>query len=339
MSAYNITVIPGDGIGLEVTDAAVEIVNATGIKVNWEKVNAGQMVYEKTGELVPQEVYDSIESNKIVLKGPITTPIGTGFRSINVALRKKYDLYSNIRPVNNRWKTNEKPIDMVIFRENTEGLYIGIEEEISPNEYRSIKKITRKGSERILIKAFEYAKHNNKDKVTVAHKANILKMTDGLFLEVAREIADKYQITLDEVIIDNMCMQMVMNPSQFDVIVTMNLYGDILSDLGAGLVGGLGLIPGSNIGDDIAIFEAVHGSAPDIAGENIANPIAITLSAAMMLRHMGEEKRAVLIEKSINQVLRKGIIRTKDLGGENSTEEMKAEIIREMKVKMRNENQ
>jgi isocitrate dehydrogenase (NAD+) len=333
MKKYNVTLIPGDGIGPEVTKAAVEIVNSTGIEIIWEIVNAGQDVFDEKGILIPDEVYESIEKNKVVLKGPITTPIGKGFRSINVALRKKYDLYANIRPISNLWKNDGKPIDMVIFRENTEGLYIGIEHEITKDHFISIKKTTREGSERILDKAFEYAKNNAKEKVTLAHKANILKMTDGLFLEVGRETSKKYQIPLEEVIIDNMCMQMVMNPSQFDLIVTMNLYGDILSDLGAGLVGGLGLIPSANIGDEIAMFEAVHGSAPDIAGKNLANPIAITLSAAMMLRHLGETKAAESIESSINRVLLKGEIRTKDLGGNNTTIEMKDAIIKEMKVK------
>lgn len=339
MSLYNVTVIPGDGIGEEVTKATIEIVNATGVNIKWDEVNAGQKVYEETGVLIPEEVFNSIEKNKVALKGPITTPIASGFRSINVELRKKYNLYANIRPITNKWNKDKELIDMVIFRENTEGLYIGIEEKISDDEYISIKKITRNGSERILKKAFDYARDNNISKVTVAHKANILKYTDGLFLDVARELSELYKIDIEEVIIDNMCMQMVMNPSRYNLIVTMNLYGDILSDLGAGLVGGLGLIPGSNIGDDIAIFEAVHGSAPDIAGKNIANPIALTLSAAMMLRYLGENKKATLIEESIENVLSTAIVRTKDLGGNNTTDEIKVAIIEEMKVKMKDENE
>jgi isocitrate dehydrogenase (NAD+) len=328
MKSYEITLIPGDGIGPEVTDAAVKILAATGTKINWDVVNAGKTTFEEIGELVPDNVYQSIEKNKIALKGPITTPLGSGFRSINVALRKKYDLYANIRPI----KSLDGSINMVIYRENTEGLYIGIEKKISDDHFESIKKITRKGSERILKKAFEYAKKTGKDKVTVVHKANILKMTDGLFLNIARETAATYDIPMEDFIIDNMCMQMVMDPGQFDLVVTMNLYGDILSDLGAGLVGGLGLIPGANIGEDIAIFEAVHGSAPDIAGKGYANPIAVTRSAALMLRHLGELDRAQMIEDAIDAVLRKGRVKTRDLGGTNSTNEITEAIISEMKV-------
>lgn len=328
MKTHIITLIPGDGIGPEVAAAAVEIVEATGLSIEWETVNAGAAVYEAVGELVPQSVYDSIEKNKVALKGPITTPIGSGFRSINVALRKRYDLFANIRPI----KSLDGSIDMLIFRENTEGLYIGIEKEVSEGHRESIKKITRVGSERLLRKAFAYAAHAGESEVTVAHKANILKLTDGLFLEVARELAPEYNLTLNEVIIDNMCMQMVMNPGQFGIVATMNLYGDILSDLGAGLVGGLGLIPGANIGQEIAIFEAVHGSAPDIAGKGWANPIALTRSAAMMLRHLGEDKQGDRIDAAIDAVLRKGSIRTRDLGGTHSTAALTAAIINEMKV-------
>ena len=331
MKEYRVTLIPGDGIGPEVSKAAVEIVKATGVTINWEEVNAGQKVFEACGVLVPDEVYESIEKNKVVLKGPITTPIGSGFRSINVALRKKYDLYTNIRPIANGWEGEKKPIDMVIFRENTEGLYIGLEHKISEDHIIAVKKVSRKGSERILRKAFEYAQLNDIDKVTVVHKANILKLADGFFLKVARELSDEYKIAIDEIIVDNMCMQMVMNPSQFKVIVTMNLYGDILSDLGAGLVGGLGLIPGANMGDDIAIFEAVHGSAPDIAGKGFANPIAITKSAAMMLRHLKEFEAAKNIEEAIDKVLFKGEVKTRDLGGTATTQEMKDAIIKEIK--------
>ncbi len=327
---YKITLIPGDGIGPEVVESARKVVEATGLPVEWEIVNAGETVYKETGVLVPDAVFESIERNKIALKGPITTPIGTGFRSINVQLRKKYDLYSNVREVKNipGIKTPFDNVDMVIFRENTEGLYIGIEEQIDEDTAHSIKRITRKGSLRIAKAAFDYAVKHGKKKVTVAHKANILKLSDGLFLNCVREVAKDYpQVELKEVIIDNMCMQMVINPSQFDVIVTTNLYGDILSDLAAGLVGGLGIVPGSNIGEDIAIFEAVHGSAPDIAGKNLANPTAVILSAVSMLNHLGEKDRATMIIDSICEVMEEGKNMTKDLGGNATTTQITDAII------------
>ncbi|MGL4392700.1 MAG: isocitrate/isopropylmalate dehydrogenase family protein [Fusobacteriaceae bacterium] len=334
---YNITLIPGDGIGPEVASATKKVVDSTGVKINWEEVNAGAEVYEKIGSLVPDEVYASIEKNKIALKGPITTPIGKGFRSINVMLRKKYDLYSNVRPSRNfkGIDTPFKNVNMIIFRENTEGLYIGEEKQIDNDTVEAIKRITRKGSTRICREAFVYARKMNKKNISVAHKANILKMTDGLFLECAREVAKDYpEISVKEVIIDNMCMQMVSNPSQFEVIVTMNLYGDILSDLAAGLVGGLGVVPSANIGKDIAIFEAVHGSAPDIAGKNLANPTALILSAVMMLNHIGEKDKAKIIEQSVEEVLAEGKIKTKDLGGNSSTSEYTDEIIKKIKSKL-----
>jgi isocitrate dehydrogenase (NAD+) len=275
-------------------------------------------------------VYKSIEKNKIALKGPITTPIGTGFRSINVHLRKKYNLYANIRPIQSMENTKSRysDLDFTIFRENTEGLYIGIENKISDNEVEAIKKVTTLGSERIIRKAFEYAKDNDVSTETVAHKANILKMSDGLFLNTAREISKDYpKIELSEVIIDNLCMQLVMNPEQYKIIVTMNLYGDIISDLGAGLIGGLGLVPGANIGEDISIFEAVHGSAPDIAGKNIANPTALLKSGIMMLKYIGEYESAEKIEKALKKVYSEGKILTKDLGGTANTTEFTQAII------------
>ncbi len=332
MKIYEITLVPGDGIGPEVSQAAVEIIEATGVRILWEEVNAGKKVFEETGSLIPDSVFKSIEKNRVVLKGPITTPIGSGFRSVNVALRKKYDLYANIRPVKSMKGLGSRyeDVDMTIFRENTEGLYIGIERVVDEDCVEAVKKITRSASTKLLKKAFEYAKENGYDKLTVAHKANILKLADGLFLEVAREMAKGYDLRLEEVIIDNMCMQMVMKPAQFGVIATMNLYGDILSDLGSGLVGGLGMIPGANIGDDTAIFEAVHGSAPDIAGKGLANPIALTLSGAMMLRHIGEADAAEKIEKAVSKVIEEGKVRTADLGGNASTEDMKNEIICKM---------
>ncbi|TDT72523.1 isocitrate dehydrogenase (NAD+) [Hypnocyclicus thermotrophus] len=321
---YNVTLIPGDGIGPEIAAITKKIIDATKVKINWEEVNAGIDVYEKTGELVPNNVFESIEKNKIALKGPITTPIGKGFRSINVQLRKKYDLYSNVREVKSfeGIKSRYENIDMVIFRENTEGLYIGKENKIDEETVEAIKVITKKGSTRIVKAAFEYAKKNNKKVVTVAHKANILKFADGLFLNCAREVAKDYpEIELKEVIIDNMCMQMVINPNQFEVIVTMNLYGDILSDLAAGLIGGLGMAPGANIGEDIAIFEAVHGSAPDIAGKNLANPTALLLSGISMLRYLGENKRADIILTALKETFKEGKVLTKDLGGNATTTE------------------
>ncbi|WP_066501364.1 isocitrate/isopropylmalate dehydrogenase family protein [Abyssisolibacter fermentans] len=331
---YNITLIPGDGIGPEVTDSARKIIDATGVNIKWDVVNAGASVYEKRGVLVPDEVYSSIEKNKIVLKGPITTPIGCGFRSINVMLRKKYDLFANIRPVKkiNGLVTPFNDIDLVIFRENTEGLYSGVENQRDNDTAEAIKIITRKASMRIAREAFIYAKNNNKCKVAVVHKANIMKLTDGLFLDCVREVSiDFPEIELQEVIVDNMCMQLVMNPSKYEVIVTTNLYGDILSDLCAGLIGGLGLVPGANIGNDIAIFEAVHGSAPDIAGKNLANSIAVILSGAMMLNYIGEKEKSNLIINAVHKTISEGKYLTKDLGGTASTTDMTDAIIENLR--------
>ena len=330
-----VTLIPGDGIGPEISKSVTDIFEAAGVEVEFEIENAGEKVYNETGELIPESLYKSIEKNKVALKGPITTPIGKGFRSINVYLRKKYDLYSNIRPIKTLpgIKTRYENIDLVIFRENTEGLYIG-EEKFENEEQTSaiaIKRITKKGSFRIIKAAFEYAKANNLNKVTVVHKANILKITDGLFLDTAREIAKDYPgITVEEVIIDNMCMQLVINPEKYQIIVTMNLYGDILSDLCAGLVGGLGLAPGANIGEDIAVFEAVHGSAPDIAGQNKANPLALLFTSIDMLKYLKENEKAEQIEKAVLRVLEKGEVLTADLGGSATTEELTAEIIKNL---------
>ncbi len=330
---YNITLIKGDGIGPEVSMATKKIIDATGIKINWDIVNAGQNIFESTGELIPNRVYESIERNKIALKGPITTPIGTGFRSINVHLRKKYDLYANIRPIQSMENTKSRysNVDFTIFRENTEGLYIGIENKISDDEVEAIKKVTTLGSERIIRKAFEYAKDNGIDEVTVAHKANILKLADGLFLNMARKVSEEYPlIKLSEVIIDNLCMQLVMNPEQYKIIVTMNLYGDIISDLGAGLIGGLGLVPGANIGEKISIYEAVHGSAPDIAGKNLANPTALLKSGIMMLKAIGAFEQGIRIENALKKVYSDGMVLTRDLGGTATTSEFTEAIINEL---------
>ena len=330
-----ITLIPGDGIGYEISESLVKIFDAAKVTIEFETENAGSDVYEKTGELIPESLYESVERNKIAIKGPITTPIGKGFRSINVYLRKKYDLYTNFRPSRNLpgIETRYDNIDLAIFRENTEGIYIG--EEKYENEEKTsaiaIKRITKKGSKRIIQSAFEYAKNNGISKVTVVHKANILKFTDGMFLDIVREISKEYEnIQLEELIIDNMCMQLVTNPERFKVIVTMNLYGDILSDLVAGLVGGLGVAPGANIGDDIAIFEAVHGSAPDIAGQNKANPLALLLSSIEMLKYLKLDNFAKNIENAILKTLTDGC-KTADLGGSATTTEFTDKIIENLK--------
>ncbi len=329
-----VTLIPGDGIGLEISKAMQQVVEATGAPIEFEEVVVGQLAYEQTGELLPENVLDSISANKIAIKGPIATPIGKGFRSINVQLRKEYDLYTNMRPVQSHAgiETRYENIDHIIFRENTEDLYAGIEEKISDDEMHSIKVITRQGSERIARKAFEYAEKTGSDKVTVVTKANIMKLTDGLFLDVAREVAAEYaDIELEEVLIDNMCMQLVMYPEKYHIILTQNLYGDILSDLCAGLVGGLGLIPGANIGDDIAIFEAVHGTAPDIAGQNKANPTALILSAAMMLEHMELQKEADMIREALAETLKNPATRTADVNGTATTTEFTEALIGNLK--------
>lgn len=328
-----VTLIKGDGIGPEICDSMKKVLKALGLKVEFEEVNAGASVFEKENTFIPDEVFKSIEKNKIAIKGPITTPIGHGFRSINVELRKKYDLFANIRPIKSikNIKTKYENVDMVIFRENTEDLYMGLEEKISEDEFHSIKVITRKKSERIIKAAFKYAKKFNRKKVTIVTKANIMKFTDGLFLNVGREIANSFpDIEFEELLVDNTAMQMVLNPNKFDVIVTENLYGDILSDLGAGLVGGLGLIPGVNKGEDISIYESVHGSAPDIAGKNLANPIAILLTASLMLDDIGEENLSEKLRKSIEKTMEDKKNHTKDLGGEASLEKITQEIIKNL---------
>ncbi len=331
---YNVTMIAGDGIGPEISNAVAKIIDAAGVKINWDKVEAGAGVMEKYGTPLPEQVFESIRKNKVALKGPITTPVGSGFRSVNVAIRKELELYANVRPLKiHAEKFANKPnIDMVVFRENTEGLYVGIEHYVGDEAAESIKIITRKASRRIVRSAFEYAVRENRKKVTAVHKANILKFSDGLFLEEARKVAAEYaesnpEIEFDDKIVDNMCMQMVQYPEQYDVLVMPNLYGDIVSDLGAGLIGGLGLAPGMNLGDDIAVFEAVHGSAPDIAGQNKANPVALLFSAVLMLRHLGEKEAADKIENAASEVLNEGKVLTADLGGSSSTDEITDAII------------
>ncbi|SMP48153.1 isocitrate/isopropylmalate dehydrogenase family protein [Anoxynatronum buryatiense] len=326
---YKVVLIPGDGIGPEVAEATRKIVGATGVEIDWLVVEAGTAVLDKTGELIPQSVFDAIEAHRVVLKGPITTPIGGGFKSINVLLRQKYELYANMRPVTSYPEIGKySEVDLVIFRENTEDLYAGREVRVSEDEVHGIKVITRQASENIVRAAFEYSKRKKRQKVCAVHKANIMKMADGLFLEASRNVAADYpDIEYSEVIVDNMCMQLVMYPEKFDVVVTENLYGDILSDLAAGLVGGLGLIPSANIGKDCAIFEAVHGSAPDIAGKGIANPIALTLSAAMMLDYLGETTAASRVRTAVYRVLKAGIELTPDLGGKGTTKKLTGVVI------------
>lgn len=332
---YNVTLIDGDGIGPEITKATVEIIEAAGVKINWEKCLAGARAYEKYGDTIPEATIKSIEKNKVCLKAPITTPIGTGFKSVNVALRRHFDLYANVRPSKNlpAIKTPFDDVDLVIIRENTEDIYAGIEHKIDEETIHGVKLITKKGCERICEFAFDYAIKNNRKKVGVVTKANISKLADGMFLNTFREVAKNYQnIETHEILVDNLCMQLVQKPSQFDVLVMPNLYGDIVSDLCAGLIGGLGVAQSANIGESCAIFEAVHGSAPDIAGKGIANPTGLLRSAIMMLNYLGEIEASQNIENALFEVLKEGKILTKDLGGDATTEEFKQEIIKKLEV-------
>lgn len=327
---YTITLIPGDGIGPEITAAMRRVVDATGVRIEWETVEAGADVIEKYGTPLPDVVLDSIRRNKVAIKGPITTPIGSGFRSVNVALRKELNLYACLRPTFTMpgVKTRYTDIDLVIVRENTEDLYAGIERMVDDDTAESIKLITRGASERVAKFAFEYARAEGRTKVTAVTKANIMKYSDGLFLEAVRAIAAGYPaIEFEERLIDNMCMQLVMKPELYDVIVTENLYGDILSDLCAGLVGGLGVAPGANIGDGVAVFEPVHGSAPKYAGLNKVNPTAQILSAQLMLKHLGETAAADRVLKATQAVIAAGETVTYDLGGSAGTAEMADAII------------
>lgn len=325
-----ITVFKGDGIGPEICDAVVRILKAANAPLRYSCFEVGEAEYNRNGKLIPDEAYASFEKNKILLKAPITTPIGKGFRSLNVTLRNAYDLYANIRPAksNTAVHTPFTNIDIVTFRENTEDLYVGVEEQIDENTVHATKIITRKASTRIIRDAFEYAVTNNRHKVTCVHKANILKMSDGLFLDIFHEIAREYPtIQSDDKIVDNVCMQLVMRPETFDVMVMPNLYGDIVSDLTSGLIGGLGLLPSCNLGDEYAMFEAVHGSAPDIAGQHIANPTALLWSACMMLEHLGETTCAASIRKAVDEVLMEAKVLTPDLHGTAKTEEYRDAII------------
>lgn len=322
MAKHTITLIPGDGIGPEVTAAVVRIIEAAGVEVEWETHFAGAQALEKFGDTLPQNLLDSILRNKIALKGPITTPVGKGFTSVNVGLRKTLDLYANLRPVRAlpNVPCRYPELDLVVVRENTEDLYSGIEHVVVPGVVESIKVITAKASTRIAEFAFRYAINENRKKVTAVHKANIMKLSDGLFLQCFRDVAERHpEITADDKIVDNACMQLVMRPEQFDILLLENLYGDIVSDLCAGLVGGLGLVPGANIGKLGAVFEAVHGSAPDIAGQGIANPTALLQSGILMLRYIEERDAAERIEKSMLKVFADGQVRTRDIGGTAST--------------------
>ena len=319
-----ITVFKGDGIGPEIVDAVLQILMAAKAPLAYECFEVGEAEYERNGKLIPDAAFASFEKNRILLKAPITTPIGKGFRSLNVTLRNKYDLYANIRPAksNTAVKTPFDHVDIVTFRENTEDLYVGVEEQIDADTVHATKIITRKASTRIIRDAFAYARANGRKKVTCVHKANILKMSDGMFLSIFQEIAKDYpDIEADDKIVDNVCMQLVMRPETFDVMVMPNLYGDIVSDLTSGLIGGLGLLPSSNIGTDYAMFEAVHGSAPDIAGKHIANPTALLWSACMMLEHLQEGECAANIRKAVDAVLMEQKYLTPDLHGSSTTEE------------------
>jgi isocitrate dehydrogenase (NAD+) len=332
--AHKITLIPGDGIGSEITGAVVRIIEASGVEIEWESFIAGAEALSRYGDPLPEPVLESIRRNRIALKGPLTTPVGTGFTSVNVRLRKTLDLYANLRPVRNLpgLTTPFGDLDMVVVRENTEDLYSGIEHVVVPGVVESLKIITEKASTRIARFAFDYARRENRKKVTAIHKANIMKLSDGLFLDCFRKVAAEYpEIAADDKIVDNACMQLVMKPQQFDVMLLENLYGDIISDLAAGLVGGLGVVPGANIGELGAVFEAVHGSAPDIAGKNMANPTALLQTAVMMLRHLDERAAADLIERSLIHTLAVKQVRTRDLGGTASTTEYTEAIVASMR--------
>ena len=335
---HAITLIPGDGIGPEVTAAVVRILEAAGVKIEWDVHAAGVLALEQFGDPLPAALIDSIRRNKVALKGPVTTPIGKGFTSVNVGLRKTLDLFANLRPV---WNLPGAPsrfehVDIVIVRENTEDLYAGLEHTIVPGVVESLKIITERASTRIGRFAFEHARRHGRKKVTAVHKANIMKLSDGLFLESVRAVGREFpDIAYDEKIIDATCMHLVMRPEQFDVMVLPNLYGDIVSDLCAGLVGGLGVVGAANLGTEIGVFEAVHGSAPDIAGKNIANPTALLLSAVLMLRHIGEDQAATRIMSALAVVMASADARTRDLGGTASTDEFADAVATEVKKRFR----
>jgi isocitrate dehydrogenase (NAD+) len=331
--AHIITLIPGDGIGPEVSSAVVRIIESAGVEVQWETHYAGAQALEKFGSTLPEELLESIKRNRVALKGPITTPVGKGFTSVNVGLRKALDLYANVRPVRAlpNVPCRYPELDLVVVRENTEDLYSGVEHVVVPGVVESIKIITEKASTRIARYAFEFSRREHRKKVTAIHKANIMKLSDGLFLDCFRNVAKDYpELEADDKIVDNACMQLVMRPEQFDVMLLENLYGDIVSDLCAGLIGGLGLVPGANIGELGAVFEAVHGSAPDIAGQGIANPTALLQSGILMLRHLGERGAADRIERALLKVYADGHVRTRDVGGTSRTNEFARAVVEAM---------
>jgi isocitrate dehydrogenase (NAD+) len=328
-----IVLIPGDGIGPEVTAACCRVVAAAGVDIDWVPADAGLEAIEKHGEPLPDVTLDLIRKHRVALKGPCTTPVGKGFRSINVRLRKDLDLYASVRPVNSLpgVKTPYENVDLVVVRENTEGLYAGLEHQIVPGVIESLRVITKPACERIVRYAFEHARHHGRHRVTFCHKADVMRLTDGLFLECARSVADEFPfIQFEEKPIDNVCLDLALDPTKYDVLVMENLFGDVISDLCAGLVGGLGVVPGANLGSRYAVFEAVHGSAPDIAGQGKANPIAIVRSAAMMLDHVGERAAAVRIERAVVKTLQAGVGLTRDLGGTGNTESITAEIVKHL---------
>lgn len=329
---YRVTLIPGDGIGPEVAEAAVRAVNATGVAIDWERVELTGKIIEESREELPAAVLESVQRTRVGLKGPVTTPIAGGFQSVNVALRKALDLYANVRPVRTlpglKTRYQDVQIDLIIFRENTEDLYAGLEHEVVKDVVTSLKVITRRASERIARFTFEYARRLGRKRITAVHKANIMKLGDGLFLRCTREVAREYpELEYKELIVDNASMQLVLRPEQFDVLLMPNLYGDIVSDLAAGLVGGLGIVPGANIGEECAVFEAVHGSAPDIAGKGLANPTALMLSAVMMLEHLGEIQAARKLQRAIEKVYQEGRSLTPDVGGAASTQEFTDAVV------------
>jgi isocitrate dehydrogenase (NAD+) len=328
-----ITLIPGDGIGPEVTAAVVRIFKAAGLDIEWERYDAGVTAFKRFNQSLPAELLDSIRRNKVALKGPVTTPIAEGITSVNVGLRKALDLYANLRPVRNLpgVESRYQNVDLVIVRENTEDLYSGLEHEVVPGVVESLKIITERASTRIAQFAFTHAKVNGRTRVTAIHKANIMKLGDGMFLESTRKVSREHpDVTYDEKIVDAVCMQLVMFPERFDVLLLPNLYGDIVSDLCAGLVGGLGVVPGANLGTDCAVFEAVHGSAPDIANKNLANPTALLMSGLLMLDYLGERDRAEQIRRALTTVLTDGQVRTRDLGGTATTTEFTDAVCRQL---------
>jgi isocitrate dehydrogenase (NAD+) len=330
---HKITLIPGDGIGPEVTKPTLAIIKAVGVRVEWETYLAGAEALKKYKTTLPNQLLDSFEHNRVALKGPVTTPVGEGFPSVNVELRQSFNLYANLRPIKNLpgVPARYQGIDLIVVRENTEGLYSGIEHEVIPGVVESLKIITEKASTKIAKFAFEYARRHGRKKVAAVHKANIMKLSDGLFLECARKVSHQHRaIGFSDVIVDNACLQLVIDPWQFDVLLMENLYGDIVSDLAAGLVGGLGVVPGANLGNKHALFETVHGSAPDIKGKNIANPTAMIQAAVMMLDHISERPAAKRISAALEKVLTEGAIRTADLGGKATTQKFAEAIIREI---------